>query len=390
VGWLSFADGPGDSDDARLRKRVGIVAGYLTIVAPLTVPLQAGIGPITLGLGVGLSVFSAANLLVLAATQRFDRYVVALLASGAVFVPAVTTIGGGITGSSAGLEWDFLVPAYAILALGPRRATPWFVIFVVSVALLALVDPWVKANFGSAGYQAVLVDSVINALAPLGIVFLLLRWTDTRRRAAEDRSEALLTNAIPSAIAERLKRGEDRIAETYPATTVLFADIAGFTPWAGATDPDRVVGLLDDLFGRFDTLAGECGMEKIKTIGDAYMAVAGAPLPQPDHAGRALELGRRMLRAFGEWASSAGLDLQLRVGLASGPVVGGVIGKRRILFDLWGATVNAASRMQSHGVPGRIQVTDSTWQLIRASAAGVARQVEVKGLGDVTVHLIGD
>jgi class 3 adenylate cyclase len=387
MGWLSFADRPGDSDDARLRKRVGIVAGYLTIIAPLAVPLQAGLQPLSVALGVGQSLFSGLNLLVLARTGRFDRYVMALIGSGAIFVPAVTMLGGGITGPTAGLEWGFLVPAYAIMALGPRRATPWFTVFVVSVLLLALVDPWVKARAGPASYQAVLVDSVLNALVPLGIVFMLLRWTDLQRRAAEARSEALLTNAIPPPIAERLKHGEDRIAEAYPATTVLFADIAGFTPWAGGTDPDRVVGLLDELFSRFDTLAAECGTEKIKTIGDAYMAVAGAPVAQADHAERALLLGRRMLRAFEEWSGSRGVDLRLRVGLASGPVVGGVIGRQRILFDLWGATVNTASRMQTHGVPGRIQLSATTWEALGRPPSFEARDIEVKGLGNVTAYL---
>jgi guanylate cyclase len=387
VRWLSFADEPDDTDDARVRKRAGIVAGYLTIVAPLAAPFQAGFQPISVGLGIGLSAFSVLNLLVLWRTRHFDRYVAALLAAGVIFVPSVTIIGGGITGSTAGLEWGFLGPAYAILALGPRRATPWFVIFVVTVLLLALVDPWVKASVSPPSYMAVMVDSVMNALLPLGIVFLLLRWTDGRRRAAEDRSQALLTNAIPPAIAERLKHGEDRIAEAYPATTVLFADIAGFTPWSGRTDPDRLVGMLDGLFSRFDGLAEASGTEKIKTIGDAYMAVAGAPLPQADHAQRALELARRMLGTFGEWASSAGVDLQLRVGLASGPVVGGVIGQRRILFDLWGATVNMASRMQSHGLPGRIQVSAATWEALGRPTTFVAREVEVKGLGVVTAYL---
>jgi guanylate cyclase len=369
---------------------VGIVAGYLTIVAPLTVPFQAGLQPISVALGVGLSAFSAANLLVLARTGRFDRYVGLLLGAGAIFVPTVTMIGGGITGSTAGLEWGFLVPAYAIMALGPRRAAPWFAVFVVSVLLLAVVDPWVKASVPPASYQAVLVDSVLNALVPLGIVFVLLRWTDGRRRAAEERSDALLTNAIPMAIAQRLKHGEDRIAETYPHTTVLFADIAGFTPWAGRTAPDRVVGLLDGLFSRFDALAADCNVEKIKTIGDAYMAVAGAPLPQPDHAERAMELGRRMLRAFAEWAASAGGDLQLRVGLATGPVVGGVIGQRRILFDLWGDTVNTASRMQSHGLPGRIQLTGATWEALGRPGTFEKREIEVKGLGSLTAYLAAD
>src|SRR5204863_2794953 len=123
-----------------------------------------------------------------------------------------------------------------------------------------------------------------NVGLPLTIVFLLLRHTDMRRREAEARSEELLTNAIPASIATRLKHGETRIAEVYPATTVIFADIVGFTPWAQRTDPAVVVRLLDDLFSRFDAVAATLGIEKIKTVGDAYMAAAGAPMPRADHA----------------------------------------------------------------------------------------------------------
>jgi adenylate cyclase len=387
VRWLSFADLPDDDDDTRLRKRVGIAAGFLTIVSPLLLPPQAGFIPISWVLGIGLAAFSAVNLAVLARTRQFDRYVIALVAAGAMFVPVVTILGGGLTGPTAGSNWAFLAPAYAIMALGPRRAVPWFGVFVVSMLVLLIVDPWARATFGSGSYQVILVSSVINTALPLSIVFVLLRWTDIRRRAAEARSDALLTNAIPPAIAARLKHGENRIAEAYPETTVLFADIAGFTPWAGNTDPDRVVGLLDDLFSRFDAAAAECGVEKIKTIGDAYMAVAGAPRPQPDHARLALQLGRRLLAAFDDWRTASGSDLELRVGLASGPVVGGVIGRQRILFDLWGATVNTASRMQSHGEPGRIQVSAESWQLLGRPSEFAPREVEVKGLGTLTAYL---
>ena len=164
----------------------------------------------------------------------------------------------------------------------------------------------------------------------------------------------------------------------------------GFTPWAQRTDPNQVVSFLDDLFSRFDELAATCGVEKIKTIGDSYMAVAGAPEPREDHAQAAMELARGMLRALADAQSRLGLALELRIGLASGSVVGGVIGQKRILFDLWGDTVNVASRMESSGVPGRIQVAQSTRELLRGSCSFEERgPVEVKGLGRMTTYLIG-
>ena len=221
------------------------------------------------------------------------------------------------------------------------------------------------------------------------MTFLLLRYSDLRRRAAEARSDELLTNAIPASIATRLKRGESHIAEAYPETTVVFADIASFTPWAQRTDPARVVALLDELFSRWDGLAQDHGVEKIKTVGDASMAVAGAPEPCGDHPQRALAFARSVLAAAADWRASNDLELEVRVGLASGPVVGGVIGRRRLLFDLWGGTVNTAARMESTGIPGRIHLAGST----RAQLGDIGvepREIDVKGLGRMTTYLVAN
>jgi class 3 adenylate cyclase len=216
----------------------------------------------------------------------------------------------------------------------------------------------------------------------------MLRYSDVRRRAAEERADALLTNAIPAPIAARLRHGEDRIAERYAETTVLFADIAGFTPWASRTDPETVVRRLEDLFTRFDRLVAATGIEKLKTVGDEYMAVAGAPTARPDHAHAALRAAAGMLDASDEWQREHGLALPIRIGLASGPVVGGVIGGQRILFDLWGDTVNTAARMQSTGVPGRIQVSQATRDRLGDAFDFEPRVVDVKGLGPLTTHLL--
>jgi class 3 adenylate cyclase len=174
-----------------------------------------------------------------------------------------------------------------------------------------LLDPIIRTWFGPPSYVTQLVYYVG---VPLTITFVLFRYTDVRRRAAEARSAELLTNAIPRAIANRLRRGETRIAEAYPATTVVVADVVGFTPWAGRTDPGQVVDLLDDLFTRFDDLAATCGMEKIKTVGDANMAVAGAPEARDDHAQAGVRFGRAVLVEVGAWRAANGIDLQVRVG----------------------------------------------------------------------------
>jgi adenylate cyclase len=386
---LAIADEPDDDDDERLRKRFGVAAGYISVVAPLSVIGAASQRPVALPLGLSLSLICVANLAALARSHRFDRYVVILLSAGTIFTLAATVMAGGIAASGSALMWAFLGPVYAMLALGPKRATIWFAIFLAGLALIVLIDPLVIKAIPPFAYSTRLASYAFTVGAVASIIFLLFRYSDLRRREAQARSDELLFNAIPISIAARLKRGEARIAEVYPETTVVFADIVGFTPWAQQTDPARVVGLLDALFTRFDELAAGCGAEKIKTIGDSYMAVAGAPVTRPDHAEAALTLGRGMGAATSDWRSANHLALEIRIGLASGPVVGGIIGQHRIFFDLWGDTVNMASRMEAAGVPGRIQVAPSTWELLRDRHGFERRDaVQVKGLGPMTTYLL--
>ncbi|HEX3219230.1 MAG TPA: adenylate/guanylate cyclase domain-containing protein [Candidatus Limnocylindria bacterium] len=385
---LGIADLPTDDDDARLRKRVGVVVSYLTIFAPLGVPFFSGGNPIGFVMGFGLSALSIVNVVVLARTKEFERYAVVLLVSGVLFTLGADVLIGGLA-TGAGLIWAFLAPLYALLALGPGPATAWFVVYLAALLVAVLIDPWVTANVSSPPYTVRLLSFAQNLAVPLGITFILLRYTDIRRRAAEARSDELLTNAIPRSIATRLRHGEQRIAETYPNTTVVFADLVGFTPWARQTSPADVVAFLDDLFRRFDTVAATHGVEKIKTIGDAYMAVAGAPDTRPDHAKAAIGLAIGMQDALVHAQPAIDGPMELRIGVASGPVVGGVIGQARILFDLWGDTVNTASRMESSGVPGRIQVDAVTHALLQDDFAFEARDaVEVKGLGRMTTYLL--
>ena len=386
---IALADEPSDDDDFRLRKRIGVVAGYLSIVAPLSVIGTAQQQRLAVPLGLSLAALSAINLFVLARSGHFDRYVKVLIGAGAVFTTLAIVIIGGVLVSSAAIFWAFLVPVYAALALGPRRATAWFGVFLAVLLFVVLIDPVVRRTIPAPPYPQQLLSYVFNVAAPGAIVYFLFRYTDLRRRQAQDRSDELLANALPASIAARMKHGEQRIAESYPQTTILFADLVGFTPWAQRTDPDRVVSVLDDLFSRFDELAAECGVEKIKTIGDSYMAVAGAPESRPDHAVAALALARRMLSALADARGPLEFPLEMRVGLASGSVVAGVIGEQRILFDLWGDTVNIASRMESAGVPGRIQVSASTHALLGEQVSFEERgMIEVKGLGRMTTYLV--
>jgi adenylate cyclase len=388
---ISIADEPTDDDDLRLRKRVGVVAGYIIGVGALLLPGMAQGLPLSWAVALTMSPVSAVNLVVLARTRRFDRYVMVLILVVTLFPAAIDLALGGMAGSSGGFVFAFVGPLFAILALGPRRATVWLIVYLVVLVGLVLFDPLVSTAIAPQPYPLRLIFYASNFSVPLVIIFFLVRYTEVRRREAQALADDLLTNAIPMSIAARLKHGDQRIADAYPNTTVLFADLVGFTPWAGRTDPDAVVSFLDDLFSRFDELAATCGVEKIKTIGDSYMAVAGAPEPRPDHAASAMTLARGMLVILAEVCERTGLALELRIGLASGSVVGGVIGQKRILFDLWGDTVNVASRMESSGMPGRIQVAPSTWERLRESPTFTFESrepIEVKGLGLMTTYLL--
>lgn len=210
--------------------------------------------------------------------------------------------------------------------------------------------------------------------------------------AEQNLSERLLLNVLPHAIAERLKgRPEvtaggftEVIADRFEAVTVLFADIVEFTRFSKDVSAEILVDVLNDIFTRFDIIADNRGIEKIKTIGDAYMAAAGLPVPVVDHAIRAAHMALDMLEAMDRFNEQSPYKLKVRIGISTGAVVAGIIGKRKFLYDLWGDVVNTASRMESYGVPGRIQVTDAMRQLLGKPFVLASRGViEFKGKGEM-------
>lgn len=210
--------------------------------------------------------------------------------------------------------------------------------------------------------------------------FMAMRMLDEERA----RAERLLLNILPESIAKRLKASEQSIAEHADGVTVLFADIVGFTPLSARKTPHELVALLNRIFTGFDALAAAHGLEKIKTVGDAYMAVAGLPQPAGDHAARAARMALAMHECVARLAGETGEALALRIGLHSGPVVAGVIGSRKFAYDLWGDTVNTASRMESHGLPGETHCTRATAALLQAPFRVDARgPVEIKGKGEM-------
>ncbi|MBN3820940.1 response regulator [Paraburkholderia sp. Se-20369] len=217
--------------------------------------------------------------------------------------------------------------------------------------------------------------------------------------AEQQVSERLLLNMLPYPIAQRLKAHLDGmadrvpqvIADRFPEVSVLFADIVDFAGFAAGMSAEQLVEMLNDIFTEFDVIADRRGLEKIKTIGDAYMAAAGLPVPVADHAARAAHMALDMIDAMARFNAQRRCNLQLRIGINSGEVVAGVIGKRKFIYDLWGKAVNLASRMESQGVAGRVQVTDATRERLGAAFVCEARgTIAAKGIGELnTWFLVG-
>jgi class 3 adenylate cyclase len=269
-------------------------------------------------------------------------------------------------------RWSLLVAAWYIL--GPLA----YAVFQVSAPTQPPLSELGEAVSNTAMFAAVLV----------------LGEAVRRGRALQleqERSERLLLNVLPAPIATRLKAGEPVIADAFPEVTVLFADIVDFTRRSQRSSPAQVVQALNELFSAFDRLAQRYGLEKIKTIGDAYMVAGGLPEPRPDHAQAVAEMALAMREEVARRTDPSGQPLAVRIGIDTGPVEAGVIGTAKFSYDLWGDTVNTASRMESHGVPGCIQVTERTYQRLRDGYRFQRRgPIQVRGKGEmVTYFLVG-
>ncbi len=302
---------------------------------------------------------------------------------------------GTFAASSVVVVWSFMAPAGSLVLDEPRRAIRWFGAYLVLLAIAYGVEPALRHanNLPGPLVQALFLLNIGTlSIVSFGILAIFATQREAALRLAElegRRSDDLLRNILPGPIADRLKNDNSRIAEQFDEASILFADVVGFTPLSARLSPAEIVDLLDRLFSEFDVLVDRSGLEKIKTIGDAYMVAAGVPEPRLDHAPAIARLALAMQAAA---TALPGTRLQLRIGINSGPVVAGVIGKRRLIYDLWGDAVNVASRMESQGVPGRIQLTRATadrlGELFTLEARGT---VEVKGRGAVeTWFLVGE
>ena len=389
---------PADDEEMRLRKALLVLVAVLIMpIALLWAGLYLALGAPAGSIALVYFVVSLASIVVFARTRSFPlllrtQLLAILLAPTVSMFPT-----GGFLASGAVGIWGILAPLGALVFANPRVATRWYVAFVV-VFLASGIAGEMSGGLSRLPTWFSTTMLALNVVVGGTIVFTLLALFAQGRQdaltalqAAQERAESLLLNILPRAIADKLKAEPQTIADQFTAASILFADVAEFTRMSERLSPAEVVGVLDRLFRHFDGLADRYGVEKIKTIGDCYMVAAGVPSPRSDHAQALASLALDMLEAMRLPDVVGDLGMELRVGINSGPVVAGVIGRKRFLYDLWGDAVNTASRMESHGTPGRIQITRATYELINDAFVCEPRgTVAVKGKGELeTWYLLG-
>ena len=394
-----------DSEEVRLRKSVlTLSSSLMATLSFVWVGTYAVLGLwLSAAIPFAYQLASAASIYTFGRTHRHRLFRVSQLWMSLVLPFALQWSLGGFRNSAAVSLWGVTAPLGALLFVGARQSVPWFLAFAGLVGASAAIDPALAAGAPDIPSGVVVAFFGLNILGVSTTAYVLLQYfVRARERALAEldrqhrqleveqaKSERLLLNVLPAPIASRLKESEQVIADGFPAATVLFADIVDFTPLSEGLPPADVVVLLDRVFARWDGLTARHGLEKIKTIGDAYMVACGLPIPRADHAeaiaDMALEMGPEVERC----AVESGLPLEVRIGIDTGPVVAGVIGRTKFIYDLWGDTVNTASRMESHGLPGSIQVTERAHERLRDRYELRARgTIEVKGKGPMTTYLL--
>jgi adenylate cyclase len=334
---------------------------------------------------------TAANLIAFARTRQYRVFRGCEQALALMLPFALQLSLGGFLPSSGVILWSFTSPISALVMTGRKSAMRWFIAFLVVIVIAGVLDPYLVKKTDHIPAWVNITFFCLNIAAVTSTCYLLMRYFVHQRQLATDalaqereRSETLLRNVLPVSIAERLKAGSSVIADRTADAGVLFADLVGFTPLSAGMDPDELVELLDGIFSEFDALAEQHGLEKIKTIGDAYMVASGLLDHASSHAERLAEMAlgmREIVRARPR--------LALRIGIDIGPVVAGVIGRRKFIYDLWGDTVNTASRMESHGVTDGIQVTERAYTRLREHYDFEDRgMLEVKGKGAMRAYLL--
>jgi adenylate cyclase len=374
-----------DDDETALRKRVAVVlfGGTLPLTLAWSGTYLAVGAPRAAAIPAFYSVFTPVNTLIFARTRnleifRFTQLFLVLILPWLVMISL-----GGLRQSSAVIIWAALSPLGALLVDDLHRTRFWIAGFVGLLIAGVLLEPYLSQPPLPEAF--VRLFFVLNIGSVISITFGLLYYFVDRRNLFQRRSEMLLLNILPKEISQALKAGPRTIADQYAAASILFADVVEFTPMAAKMTPLQLIDLLNEVFQCFDDLVEKYDLEKIKTIGDCYMVASGVPRPRPDHAIALVNLALDMQTAVAE-RRFGGRQLTFRIGINSGPVVAGVIGRKKFIYDLWGEPVNMASRMESHGRSRRVQITRNTYELVadwfECEALGL---IDVKGAGPTEV-----
>jgi guanylate cyclase len=387
---LSGATAPGDSPETIRTKR--LLTGALLVSLPIiafSVWQLVVLGAPGAGAVIGIAFVTNLGCLVVMsvwpASYPGIMHVIALI--NIAISAAEIVMMGGLLESGVNSVWGLVALIGAVAVFGDRRANLWLAFYVVANVAAAILAGRVEPieSLPRPDYIA-----LFNLLAVVIFVYGVLFYYVRQRAILLEQSDSLLRNVLPDEVADRLKTSTATIAESFEEASILFADVAGFTPMSAGMTPQELVSLLDEVFSAFDTMVERRGLEKIKTIGDAYMVASGVPVTRPDHA-HALCLLALEMREYCAGHSFQGRRLQFRMGINSGPVVAGIIGRHKFSYDLWGDSVNTASRMESLGTVGQIQITEATLRLIEGQFVCESRGViEIKGKGPMPVwYLLG-
>lgn len=390
---------PEGSEDEQVRSGTLVLASVLiAIVAVVWVVTYAAYGHLlSAAIPAAYQVITAVGLVVLARTHRFEVFRRTQFLAFLVLPALLQASLGGFVASSGMVLWSIFTPMAALALLGTRGSIPWLATYFAELVVLAVLDPWLSQHPADLPTGFVTAFFVLNVVGVTLCTYVMLAYFVEQRarahrelEAERERSERLLLNVLPEPIAARLKRESGVIAEHFDSVSVLFADLVGFTAQSVVMAPRELVALLDQIFSAFDRIVDTEGLEKIKTIGDAYMAAGGLPEPRQGHLEAAARAALAMRAEIADLAQRGGHPwLAVRIGIDAGPAVAGVIGRRKFIYDLWGDTVNTASRMESHGLPGEVQVTERVATALEDSFTLRPRGVvDVKGKGPMRTFLL--
>jgi adenylate cyclase len=341
-------------------------------------------------------IFSYVSLLIFYRTKRYQYFIFTQLIMLLVMPFFLQWSIGGYQTAGGVAIWAILSPIGALMILGTRQSTPWFFLFVLLVAFSWGFNDLFTGNTVPIPIHFKETFFLMNIMGTACVLYAAMRYFQSQKERTlqaleieKARSEKLLLNILPESIATRLKNKDMRIADHHPSVTILFADIVGFTELGNLMTPFDLVNLLSGVFSMFDYLAESHHLEKVKTLGDGYMVVGGAPLPMAHHASEVVALACQMQNALSTFNQQTGHDLHMRIGLSSGSVVAGVIGTSKFAYDIWGDTVNMASRMEQTCQPDEIQVSFSTYQLLKDEYEFELREaVQIKGKGSVNTYIL--